>query len=242
MNGKWRINMIYIIEMEKIHDFSETQHKALLDLTPKDQIYLIAKTGDSLPIDMVPIISKIKARLEIRKLSEKNTAFEKGFLYGTLTRSSDKEKVCIFSVENAPSCLEENCSWNEGILKKTKRKSSPAHGTADMAIAQNSDKTPLESSPQAKSRPRKNAKTSLGHAPEISSTSSAFDKLFHHPSMAEVLPLIEGKHDTFLQCLTEASDSEIGYKVRLEMNFAVSGTKIWELTHTNFNKLRKLCN
>ncbi|MBR6478715.1 MAG: hypothetical protein IKS85_09740 [Lachnospiraceae bacterium] len=106
--------MILVIEKEKL-DFSKAQTDALLTLTSKDQIYLVTKKGDTIPVEIIPIISKINAKLEIKQLSDENSLFEKGFLYGALSRSGGKDKVVILSSQKAPETLDANCSWNEGF-------------------------------------------------------------------------------------------------------------------------------
>ena len=114
--------MILVIEKEKLN-FSDAQKDALLSMTAKDQIYLVTKKGDTIPVEIIPVISRIAAKLEIKQLSDENSAFEKGFLYGSLSRSEVKEKVVILSVEKAPASLDENCAWNEGFAaEKPKRK------------------------------------------------------------------------------------------------------------------------
>lgn len=206
--------MLAIIDMKKLFEFTQTQYAALLELTAKDRIILIASPGDSLPVDMIPVISQIKAKLEICKLAKDNDPFERGFLYGSLSQSSGKDPVIVISDEKAPASLPANCSWNDGLGIKPKKKSA---------------------SPE-----RKQGKAA-SPSPEIKTakTSKTTD-LLDSPLLAEVLPLIKGNEDKFRRCLSESSDGEIGYPMILNLYFGEDGNKIFELTRKNYKKLRKL--
>ena len=205
--------MILVIENEILSDFTDAQRQELLSLKENDRIYLITKLGDTVPVDVLPFITRIKAKLEIKKLSGNDSAFEKGFLYGSLAGSSSKDKVIILSAEGAPSGLAENCSWNEGFGMKPKKKVTRA------------------AKPAEKKAPA---------GPADNSPASPDQKLLSSPLLADCLELLSGKEKAFRECLSEASDPEIGYRMLLGLKLGENGEKVWELTHKKFEKLRKL--
>lgn len=208
--------MILVIEKERL-DFSEAQKQALLAMTAKDQIYLVTKKGDTIPVEIIPVINQISARLEIKQLSEGNSLFEKGFLYGTLSRSGGKEKVVILSEEKAPEGLDANCVWNEGFgAAKPKKK----------ALPKKADDAKKETvMPAVAGKPR----------------AKAVKDLFATPEFLAVADLVGDKREAFKNCLATASEGEIGYRMLLDVNFGrEAGDKIWEKTKGRFDALRKL--
>ena len=232
--------MIVVIEMDILAKFQETQLKQLLSLSSKDQIYLIAKEGGVVPASMIPLFTQISAKLEVKTLPNKDSGFEKGFLFGSLSKTSGKEKVVILSGETKPAILDENCSWNEGFgMSKTARKRTAKPKRQDTV-------PPVPSPEQVLSAPK--AETGSAASTEGRKKTGITKKaattsldLFSHPALADCISLIIGKEDAFKKCLTEASDSEIGYKMLLGLHFGSDGDTIWEKTHKEFKKLRKLC-
>ena len=219
--------MIVVIEMEILSTFQEGQMNELLALTAKDQIYLITREGGVLPVSMLPMLTKINAKLEVKTLSTSDSGFEKGFLYGSLSKSAGKEKVVILSGETAPSSLDENCAWNEGFGVKPRRK--PAK--VQKAVAPEDVQKASEPSKQA---PETTKKTSNP------AKKAPADGLFSAPALSGCKELFKGKEDIFRNVLSDASDSEIGYKMLLTLNFGKDGEIIWEQTHKQFKQLRKL--
>lgn len=227
--------MILVIEMDKLLSFTEEQRNCLTTLTAKDQIYLIAKDEDTLPIALVPVINKINAKMEIRNLSDANSSFGKGFLYGTLSSPATKDKVIFFSSEEAPQNLSPNCLWNEGFADvKPKKKRTPSAKKADgpSEAAKADDKqdgfqlTLTDIIPEKKTR----AKKSDGDAKD----------LFSHPSVKAALTLIGDGKDAFRKCLSDSSDAIVGYKYMLQLHFKDNGLSIWEKTYEKYDALKKL--
>ena len=212
--------MILVIEKERL-DFSEAQKQALLGMTAKDQIYLVTKKGDTIPVEIIPVINRISAKLEIKQLSEGNSLFEKGFLYGTLSRSGGKEKVVILSEEKAPEGLDANCVWNEGFGSVKPRKKTSPKKSEDKEM---DGGKPLPVKENVKKAGRK-----------------AVKDLFATPEFLAVADLVGDKREAFKNCLNTASEGEIGYKMLLDVNFGrEAGDKIWEKTKGRFDALRKL--
>ena len=225
--------MILVIEKEKLN-LSEEQQKALTAMTPKDRIYLICKKGDTIPVEIIPIISKINAKLEIVQISDENSLFEKGFMYGALSGNAGKEKVVILSEEKAPVSLDPNCIWNEGFgVAKPKRKPAQATKTTKGAL------TPTEQEIPKASEEKKPAE-----APETGKRTRKSQKaaeLFATEEYLSVAGLIGDKKAAFVNCILDASDGEIGYKMLLDVNFGrENGDKIWEATNQSFPDLRKM--
>ena len=228
--------MILVIEMDILAKFQDAQLKELLSLSSKDQIYLIAREGGVVPASMIPLFTQISAKLEVKTLPNKDSGFEKGFLFGSLSKASAKEKVVILSGETRPAILDENCSWNEGFgMPKTARKRSakPKGKETDPAVPSPEQVPSAQKVETADTAPAKSRK-GAGSAKKPAATLS-------HPALSECINLIIGKEDAFKKCLTEASDSEIGYKMLLGLHFGADGDTIWEKTHKEFKKLRKLC-
>ena len=225
--------MLAIMEMKKLFEFTDLQHKALMELNAKDRVVLIANPADSLPVDMIPVVSQIKARLEICKLPSNGSPFEKGFLYGSLALSAGKEPVIILSEEPKPANLPANCSWNEGFgLKPKKRTTAKQAETGAPAEKPSTVK---------KEKTVKPAERALSEGQMVLQWDNGDSKVLSSPLLAEALPLIKGNEEKFMKCLTECSDGEIGYKTMLETYLGKPGGEIWELTHKQFKKLRKLC-
>ena len=232
--------MILVIEMDILAKFQDAQLKELLSLSSKDQIYLIAREGGVVPASMIPLFTQISAKLEVKTLPNKDSGFEKGFLFGSLSKASGKEKVVILSGEARPAILDDNCSWNEGFgMSKTARKrtAKPKGTVADTAVPSPEQVPAAPKEEKNAAAPVKNRK-GAGSAKKPAAT---LVDLFSHPAVSECINLIIGKEDTFKKCLTEASDSEIGYKMLLGLHFGADGDTIWEKTHKEFKKLRKLC-
>ena len=219
--------MIVVIEMEILSKFQEGQMNELLALTAKDQIYLITREDGVLPVSMLPMLTKINAKLEVKTLPKNDSGFEKGFLYGSLSKSAGKEKVVILSGETAPSSLDENCAWNEGFGVKPKRKPAKAQKAAAPETAQKASEPAMKAS-----EPAKKASESAKKTPA--------DGLFSAPALSGCKDLLKGKEAVFRNVLSDASDSEIGYKMLLTLNFGKDGEVIWEQTHKQFKQLRKL--
>ena len=222
--------MVLVIEMNVLAKFQEAQMKELLSLTAKDQIYLITKEDDVLPVSMLPILTKISAKLEIRTLSKNDTGFEKGFLYGSLSHSAGKEKVVILSSEPAPLSLADNCAWNEDFGIKARRRVSKSQMEAGSETVSQLPETAVK-------KTRKVAGTKNADQEDKKLTASG---IFDPPVLAGCREMISGKEETFKKCLADASDSEIGYKMLLGLNFGTDGDKIWEATHKQFKQLRKM--
>ncbi len=236
--------MILVMEMEKLLAFTDEQRELLTTLTAKDQIYLITKTGDTLPVTLIPIINKINAKMEICNLSDANSAFSKGFLYGMLSSSSAKEKVVFFSSEAAPENLSPNCSWNEGFADvKPKRKKS---ASAKKTEAQPATKPAESAKPEEKKedfqltltdiiqeKTEKKPRTRKSSAPEC-------EDLFSHPVIRAVLPLVGEEKDALRKCLAESSDAIVGYKYMLQLRFKGNSQNIWEKTYEKYDELKKL--
>ena len=224
--------MVLVIEMNILAKFQEAQMKELLALTAKDQIYLITKEDDVLPVSMLPMLTKISAKLDIRTLSKNDSGFEKGFLYGSLSNSAGKEKVVILSSESAPLSIADNCTWNEGFGIKAKHKVLRSQKEAGTETAGQVTESPL---------PVKKGRNSTGKKTDDQADKKpAAGGLFSAPVLADCLDMISGKEETFEKCLADASDSEIGYKMLLGLNFGTDGDKIWEATHNQFKQLRKM--
>lgn len=225
--------MILVIEMEILAKFNEEQMKELLCLTAKDQIFLITKEDGVLPVSMLPKLTKINAKLEVKTLPKGDSGFEKGFLYGSLSRAAGKDRVVILSEETAPASLTENCAWNEGFgikpRKKTATKAPKASENAPLA-KESPESAP---SPVRKTRKAAESKAESGEK-EVLATG-----LFDVPSVKGCLDLIGDKKEVFRKCLSDASDAEIGYKMLLGLNFGKDGDIIWEKTKGQFKKLRK---
>lgn len=213
--------MVLVIEMDVLSKFQEAQMQELLSLTAKDQIYLITREDGVLPVSMLPLFTKISAKLEVKTLPKGDFGFAKGFLYGSLSKSAGKDKVIILSDENAPATLDENCSWNEGFGMKPKRKAARI--------------------PKAEPSNAAKASSDAAKKPTVTAEPSASaSKLFSSPAVAGCAELIKGKEETFRKCLADASDAEIGYKMLLGLNFGTEGDLIWEQTRKHFKQLRKL--
>ena len=224
--------MILVIEKEKL-DFSEAQKQALLALTVKDQIYLVTKKGDTIPVEIIPVINQIHAKLEIKQLSERNSLFEKGFLYGTLSKSAGKDKVVILSAEEAPEGLDGNCVWNEGFgaAKPKKKKSATKTEKLEGTI---SEKAGTAMTKQTATKAEAAVKRSAGRK-------KAPADLFETTEYLSAASLIGDKKEQFRDCLASSSDGEIGYKMLLDVNFGrETGDRIWELTKGGYDMLRKL--
>ena len=236
--------MILVMEMEKLISFTDEQREMLTTLTTKDQIYLITKTGDTLPVDLIPIINKISAKMEIRNLSDANSAFSKGFLYGALSSSSAKEKVVFFSSETAPENLSPNCSWNEGFadikVKKKRTPSAKKNETPANAKPEESGKTEekpadfqLTLTDLITEKPEKKPRTKKTSEPEITD-------LFSHPAIKAILPLIGDEKEALRKCIADSSDDTVGYKYMLQLRFKENGQAIWEKTFDKYDALKKL--
>lgn len=221
--------MILVIEKEKL-DFSEAQRQALLAMTAKDQIYLVTRKGDTIPVEIIPVINKISARLEIRQLSDQNSLFEKGFLYGSLSKSAGKDKVVILSTEKAPEGLDPNCAWNEGFgADRPKKKAAQPKKAAEKPDAAPAEAAPAGKAPAPTSEPQKRERKKQAKS------------LFETKEYLSVAEIIGDKKEAFRDCLLTASDSEIGYKMLLQVNFGrEAGEKAWELTKNSYATLKGL--
>lgn len=227
--------MILVIEMEMLAKFQEDQMKELLSLTAKDQIFLITREGGVLPVSMLPMLTKISAKMEVKTLSKGDSGFEKGFLYGSLSRSAGKDRVVILSEEAAPASLPENCAWNEGFGIMPRKKTAARSQKAAAVNATEEAKSETIAAPAKKTR--KAQADAKGESGEKELTAAG---LFDAPSVKGCLDLIGDKRETFRKCLSDASDAEIGYKMLLGLNFGEDGNAIWEKTRGQFKKLRKL--
>ena len=228
--------MILVIEMEMLARFQEEQMKELLSLTAKDQIFLITREGGVLPVSMLPMLTKISAKMEVKTLSKGDSGFEKGFLYGALSRSAGKDRVVILSEEAAPASLPENCAWNEGFgIRPRKKTAARTQKTAAVDATTEGAKSETVAAPAKKTR-----KAPADAKAEPGDKELAAAGLFDAPSVKGCLDLIGDKRETFRKCLSDASDAEIGYKMLLGLNFGEDGNAIWEKTRGQFKKLRKL--
>ncbi len=55
-----------------------------------------------------------------------------------------------------------------------------------------------------------------------------------------ILKTVKGREFMLEECITQSTDAEIGYKMKLEMFFGPqSGSKIWRLTKEGYDKLKK---
>lgn len=235
--------MILVIEKEKLN-FSDAQQAALLSLTAKDQIYLVTKKGDTIPVEIIPVISKIAAKLEIKQLSDENSMFEKGFLYGSLSRSAGKEKVVILSEEKAPANLDENCAWNEGFaVEKSKRKKTSSakksetprndlDGQMNLPLMEE-NKAPVKATTPPPEEATKRQRSKKTQEPSVTD-------FFSHPSIVAIMPLVGGKKEDLKYCVADSSDAVIGYKYKLQLSFGQDGLKIWEKTYEKYDALKKL--
>ncbi len=159
----------------------------------------------------------------------------------------------------APAQEPEKAKTAENSSKKASQKANPGKGVQKPQeepfgeltrfLSNEEPKTPQKASEKgtekaaeksAKKNPEKPAegKKKSGKKPSLSEQLALV--VGKADDLAFILKTVKGREFMLEECITQSTDAEIGYKMKLEMFFGPSaGGRIWELTKAGYEKMKK---